>query len=483
MKNLKPWLPVIFIALWAVINLLFLEIWPSLLTPGDEAWFSDVAWNLARKLRLANTVFPLTPLEEGLGVIAETFYYIPLAAIFKLAGVGLLQARLLSLVAAAATVLVLAYRLRKTPVWLAVALSPSLLLAAHIARPEATGVMLVTIYIILALSDAWVFLGILGGLSFFVSPIVGLWTSGAFLAWLIVSRGCKTRLWATALFAASFLAGLGLTALLGGFYIFSYNDFGLYYVPLFHDQNPLFLLKAIAKKTYWPLLLKFKDPVITLLFLFGLVLFVARGFRVRRDEAMAWLFAASGIVFSGLGISRTPDYYFVYMLVPAAFVGGLALRGTRQIYSYLVIGAIGLAGLGKTLMDVSRLPRSDPPSRIVALKENIPDGAGVLGPTNLWYLLHEKRLIVPLFVETVGEKGEFLARLGSLSPGFAVFTDRDTSGWLWEIAREGALVCRVPFNGYIVSSRTGKPEPVRELTLYRLKPPETWPGRDETGGP
>ena len=482
LKNLKPWLPFVLVALWAILNLICLESWPNLMAFGDEAWFSDVAWNLAQNFRLANEIFPFTSLEKGLGVVAETVYYVPLAAIFRFAGVGLFQARLLSLLAAAATILALAYRLRGTPAWIAVALSPSFLLAAHTARPESTGVMVLTVYLLLAISDAWALIGIVGGLSFFVSPIVGFWVSGAFLAWLMLSRGWKPRLRAVALFALSCLVGLGLTALLGGPRFLASDIYGQYYIPILENQNPLFLLRAVAKKAYWLHLVSLKDPVITLLFGAGLVSTVARRFRLEKEEWMIWLSAACGVILTGLVISRTPDYYFVYLSVPAALAGGLALRPLRQAYSLAIAGFIGLVGLGKTILDARRLPPSDSPSGIMALREEIPDGAGVVGPTNLWYVLHKKRLIVPVFGEMVQDRKEFTARIDSLSPGFVVLSDRDTSGWLWELAGEGVLVREIPFRGYTVSSRTGIPEPLHELMLYRLKPRESGACRDKAGG-
>lgn len=481
MKNLKPWLPFILLAIWAIPNLLCLQTWPNLMAFGDEAWFSDVAWNLAHGFRLANTIFPYTSLEKGLGMVAETVYYLPLAIIFKIAGIGLFQARLLSLLAAVATILILAYRLRGAPVWIAMALSPSFLLAAHTARPESLGVMAFTAYLLFAFSDAWALMGIVGGLSFFVSPIVGFWVSGAFLGWLMLSRMGKQKLWSMALFALSCLACLGLTALLGGPRFLAPDIHNQLYIPILENQNPLYLLKAVAKKSYWLHILLFRDPVITLLFGAGLVSMVARRFRLEKEEWMIWLSTACGIVLAGLAISETPGYYFVYLLVPAALVGGLALRPLMQPYSLTIAGLIGLIGLGKTVLDTKRLPPSDPPSGIMALQEEIPDGAGVVGCANLWYVLHEKRLIVPLFGELVQDKKEFLARLDSLSPGFVVLTDRDTSGWLWELAEEGTPVRRIPFRGYIVSSRTGIPEPLRELRFYRLKPRESGGCRDETG--
>ena len=481
LKNLLRWLPFVLVALWAVPNLLCLQTWPNLMAFGDEAWFSDVAWNLAQNFRLANEIFPFTSLEKGLGVVAETFYYVPLAIIFKLAGIGLFQARLLSLLAAVATILILAYRLRGTTAWIAMALSPSFLLAAHTARPESLGVMVFTAYLLFALSDAWVLMGIVGGLSFFVSPIVGFWVSGAFLGWLMLSRMGKQKLWSMALFALSCLVGLGLTALLGGPRFLAPDIHSQLYIPILENQNPLFLLKAVAKKAYWLQILLFRDPVITLLFGAGLVSMVARRFRIKKEEWMIWLSAACGVTLAGLAISRTPGYYFVYLLVPAALVGGLALKPLRQGYSLAIVGFIGLVGLGNVILDARRLPRSDPPSGIMALRDEIPDGAGVVSYTNLWYVLHEKRLIVPLFGELVQDKKEFLARLDSLSPGFVVLTDRDTSGWLWELAEEGTPVRRIPFRGYIVSSRTGIPEPLRELRFYRLKPCESGSCLDETG--
>jgi hypothetical protein len=89
---------------------------------------------------------------------------------------------------------------------------------------------------------------------------------------------------------------------------------------------------------------------------------------------------------------------------------------------------------------------------------------------NLWYVLYDKRLIFPLFAELTESKEKFLARMDSLSPGFIVLTDRDTSGWLWEMAQEGRLVRRIPFRGYFMSA---SPKPIKELLLYRLKPPES----------
>ncbi len=455
------------------MNLVFLETWPNLMAYGDEAWFSDVAWSLAQRLRLANTIFPFIPLEKGLGLVAETLYYVPLALIFRFAGVGLLQARLLSLIAAGVAILILAYRLRGTSAWIAVAFSPSLLLAAHTARPEATGVMILIIHLLLVISDKWALVGILGGLSFFVSPVVGLWGSGAFIAWLMFSRGgWKRRLWATGLFALSLSVGLGLNALLGGPWIISYQGFTDYYVPVLRDQNPLFLLKAIAKKTYWFHLIGLRDPVITLLFAAGIISVAIRRSRVQKEELMVWLALAFGIAINGLGISRTPDYYFVYLLGPAAFAGGLGLKPLRQSLSTAILLIIGLAGLAKAFLEIRELPRSDPASKAVALRGGIPNGAGVVGHISLWYVLYDKRLIVPMFGETAKDKEEFTDRLNSLSPGFVVLTDRDTSGWVKELATEGELVRRVPFRGYGVSGKAGNAEPIRELLLYRLKPAE-----------
>lgn len=479
MKRLQLWFPFVFVALWTALNLLCLETWPNLMAFGDEAWLSDVARNLAQRFRLANEIFPFTGLERGIGLASETFYYFLLASIFKLAGVGLFQARLLSLLAAAATLLLLAYRLRGTWAWIPALASPSFLLAAHTARPESAGVMLFTAYLLLALSDAWALMGILGGLSFFVSPIAGFWASGAFAAWLILSSGWKRKLWAVGLFVLSFLLSLGLTALLAGPSFLPSEIYSNYYIPILENQNPLFLIKSMIKKTYWFYLIRFKDPVITALFAASLASVALRRFRITKEERIVWLSLAFAIALIGLGISRTPDYYFVYLLVPAAIAGGLGLRPAKKAYSIPIFCFIALFGLLKTFLDTRGLPGSDPPSGIMALRDDIPDGAGVVGPTNLWYILYDKRLIVPVFGERVQNKGEFMAMMNSLSPGFIVLTDRDTSGWLWEMATEGSLVRRIPFRGYIASGATRAPEPVREIILYRLKPPESGRGGDE----
>ena len=436
---------------------------------GDEAWFSDVAWNLAHRFRLANDIFPLTGLESGIGIVSGTFYYFLLSCVFRLAGVGLLQARLLSLLGAGATILILAYRLRGFA-WIAVAASPSFLIAAHTGRPEAVGVMLFTAYLIIAISDAWAPMGILGGLSFFISPIGGFWVSGAFLSWLILSAGWKRRLLAAALFALSLLLSLGLTALLGGPRFLPSDIYSNYYIPFLANQNPLFLLKAVIKKTYWFYLIRLKDPVITALFAAAILSAAIRRFRIGREERIVWLSFALGVILSGLAVSRTPDYYFVYLLVPASIAAGLALRQTKAPRSLALFGLFALLGLTKTFWDTGRLPDSDPPSKAASLRDDIPQGAGVVGPVNLWYVLYDKRLIFPLFAELTESKEKFLARMDSLSPGFIVLTDRDTSGWLWEMAQEGRLVRRIPFRGYFMSA---SPKPIKELLLYRLKPPES----------
>ncbi|MGB9590221.1 MAG: hypothetical protein ACPL68_04975, partial [Candidatus Hydrothermia bacterium] len=239
--------------------------------------------------------------------------------------------------------------------------------------------------------------------------------------------------------------------------------------------------KAIAKKTYWFQLIRFRDPVITLLIAIAMISVAIRRFRLPREERMAWASGAFGIILIGLGISRTPDYYFVYLLVPAAVACGLGLRKLRRGYGLVVFGLVGLAGLGKALLNARALPRSQPPANITELRGHIPDDAGVIGPANLWYILYDKRLIVPLFGDLTRDKNEFLARLDSLSPGFVILTDRDSSGWMWELASEGNPVCRMPFSGYIINTKTRCPEPVREIALYRLKPAESGAGRNKAG--
>ncbi|MEO0210658.1 MAG: hypothetical protein ABIN66_02240 [candidate division WOR-3 bacterium] len=462
------WFLPIFVALWAIANLLVLQTWPNILAFGDESWFSDVAWRFARSLRLANTIFPFTSFEKGLGVPAETIYYGVLAAFFRALGPGLFQARLLSLISATSAILILGYRLRDNMAWIPVALSPSLLLAAHTARPEALGLMLILTCILSALSDSWVILALLCGASAFISPIVGFWAGSAFLAWLVLPGLWRKKLWASGLLLLSFLAWLGITALISGPWLLTPEVSDSYYVPVLRSANPIFLLKAILKKTYWPHILGFRDPVITLMFAVGLISIPVRRFRLQKEDNFAWLFLVFGIILSGLGISRTPDYYLVYLLPPAVLLGSLALKHLRTAHSALITSAIALAGLGKTILCVVALPASDPPSRLTALRENIPQDAVVIGPTNLWYVLYDRKLAVPFFGRFTNRE-EFLALVDSISPELAIFYDSDTSGWLWERVSEPEPVKVIPFRGYMISGASGSPVPVQEIRLYRLR--------------
>ena len=93
-----PWMIIVVLCVWLLINIPSLLTYPSV--TSDEGQFSAVAWNFAKHGDLRLPIVGPLGRERNTGIFQGRLYICLLGLGFQVFGLGLIQARAISLVGA-----------------------------------------------------------------------------------------------------------------------------------------------------------------------------------------------------------------------------------------------------------------------------------------------------------------------------------------------------------------------------------------------
>ena len=404
----------------------------------DDNWYSVKGWTLATEGRIRIPVFPFD--GEHVSNVITTLHALTLGGVFKLFGLGIVQARLTSGVFATLLVIVI-YHLASDIAGPAYALVAALitatdsilLVAARTARPEAETAFFCWLAMLLierALSRGSPRLGFYAGLSCGLGLICHPMAFPFFCAMaLFCCAQYRKRVIASPVTGAS-LGGVAMVVVPYLAWCFSDVPHRAAFQAGYLDRIPLALHDRIMGELMrWSDFIGVSSLRVPLLphvpLRLHIVVILAAAFWIFARKARPYGLAALALLLLNLGwllfmVTKTPRYVAILAPLFAIVVAylGVAAHGLwARRAAALAILLVLLTQIGGNLFWLYRYRAADYPKVASELQKIVPQGASVYGVITFWMALHDR-------VYYSYERTDFDRAITELRPQFLILYDR-----------------------------------------------------------